>query len=446
MTTGTPLDPGGPGPSVVGPPRRSVTGPRPRWTWALAVLLATLGVVALLTRPTAPALPPPGTAGALTAFPDDVLARVAAWVGPIRVAVVVGTALQLLVPWLLVGTRRGRALVRRIGGSRAAVWRGAATVVVATALAGAPLRWWIGWSHAGAFGFRTATAERFVLEAVAEVLVAAVLQATAVALVVWLARRRPHDWPAVGAVLGTVATVALVVLHPLVVTEVLYRPVPLTDPVVLAAVEPVVAASELAGAPVEVGRASVRTTRVNAFVTGVGPAERIVVWDTLLTRPPERVAAVVAHEVAHAEHADVARGVLASATGILLALLVLRAADRRLGRRGVRPAPAVLGAGVAAAVVVLELVALPVVAWESRRAEAAADHRALELTDDPAGLVAVTRGFVLEDLADPTPPAWVRLRSSHPTPEQRIRAATGFAQVRGLDAGAPTTGTGGAAP
>ena len=60
-------------------------------------------------------------------------------------------------------------------------------------------------------------------------------------------------------------------------------------------------------------------------------------------------------------------------------------------------------------VLVGQFAAQPVVAWQSRRIEAAADARALELVRDPAGQVALQRGFVIDDLVDPNPPAWVRL-------------------------------------
>lgn len=403
----------------------------PRWTWALAVLLAVAGILAITVRPHAPTVPVLPQARELAAFTPEVLERVRAWVGPIRVSFVLRTVLTLGVPVLLVTTARGRRVVDRLGSGRLPTLRGALVPQVAAVLVSLPFVWWISWDHAGAFGFRTAGPLRFALEAVGAFALELGITTVTVLLLLWLVRRRPHDWPAVGTLLGTVLTGLLVLVHPLVVTALLYDPQPLEDAAVRAAVEPVVARSTLPETELLVGNASVRTTRVNAFVTGVGPTQQVILWDTLLELPPGRVAAVVGHELAHAEHADLPRGVLASATGILVALGLAQLVLRRIGDVRLRGPRA--GAVVAVALVVGQFVTTPVVAWESRRVEAAADARALELVRDPAGQVALQRGFVIDDLSDPDPPAWVRLLGSHPTSSQRIHRAVAFALTEGLD-------------
>ena len=60
--------------------------------------------------------------------------------------------------------------------------------------------------------------------------------------------------------------------------------------------------------------ASRRTTAANAYVTGLGPTKRVVLFDTLLDRySRDEVRLVVAHELAHVRHRDVPRGVLYAA-------------------------------------------------------------------------------------------------------------------------------------
>ena len=55
--------------------------------------------------------------------------------------------------------------------------------------------------------------------------------------------------------------------------------------------------------------ASRRTTAANAYVTGLGPTKRVVLFDTLLDRySRDEVRLVVAHELAHVRHRDVPRG------------------------------------------------------------------------------------------------------------------------------------------
>ena len=56
--------------------------------------------------------------------------------------------------------------------------------------------------------------------------------------------------------------------------------------------------------------ASRRTTAANAYVTGLGPTKRVVLYDTLLDRySRDEIRLVVAHELGHVRHRDVLRGV-----------------------------------------------------------------------------------------------------------------------------------------
>ena len=73
---------------------------------------------------------------------------------------------------------------------------------------------------------------------------------------------------------------------------------------------------ELAGAAgVKVGEvysvdASRRTTAANAYVSGLGPTKRVVLFDTLLDRySRDEIRLVVAHELGHVRHRDVSRNI-----------------------------------------------------------------------------------------------------------------------------------------
>jgi STE24 endopeptidase len=49
-----------------------------------------------------------------------------------------------------------------------------------------------------------------------------------------------------------------------------------------------------------------RSTKANAFFSGLGRQKKVVLFDTLIERhPPDEVVAVVAHEVGHAVHRHV---------------------------------------------------------------------------------------------------------------------------------------------
>ena len=85
--------------------------------------------------------------------------------------------------------------------------------------------------------------------------------------------------------------------------------------------------AERDGVPVRdvlVADASRRTRAVNAYVSGLGPTRRIVVYDTLLREaPPAEVVSVVAHELGHAKDRDVLTGTLIGALGAAAAVVAL---------------------------------------------------------------------------------------------------------------------------
>jgi STE24 endopeptidase len=179
--------------------------------------------------------------------------------------------------------------------------------------------------------------------------------------------------------------------------------------------------------------ASRRTTAANAYVTGLGPTKRVVLFDTLLDRySRSEVLAVVAHELAHVRHRDVARSVAYAA--IVAGPTML--ASQRLS--------AVLGPGLsgARAIPARALAALLVAAPTgllgnrlSRAVERRADAFALRLAPDPAAFVSFERAIALQNVADVDPPHWVTsVLSTHPSTAERIGMASAVASADGQGA------------
>jgi STE24 endopeptidase len=167
--------------------------------------------------------------------------------------------------------------------------------------------------------------------------------------------------------------------------------------------------------------ASRRTTAANAYVTGLGPTKRVVLYDTLLRDfSPAEVRLVVAHELAHQHFRDVPRGVLFLAVVAPFGLLAVA----RLGERLV-PAGQGRGAAVVPAVALSAALLVPAVTaisnQLSRAIETRADAFAMRLTGDPGALVEFQRRIAVQNVADPDPPRVVRLLlGTHPTTMQRI--------------------------
>ncbi len=186
-----------------------------------------------------------------------------------------------------------------------------------------------------------------------------------------------------------------------------------------------------------VADASRRTRAVNAYVSGLGPTRRVVVYDTLLREAtPAEVTSVVAHELGHAKDRDVWTGTLLGALGAaaaVVALYLLGSWTPLLRLAGVdsiaqpRAFPLLI-----ALVTVAGLLATPVQALVSRRIEARADAHALALTGDPATFEAMQRRLAGVNLADPDPPRWEYLWSAtHPSTVERMAAARAYARESG---------------
>jgi len=262
------------------------------------------------------------------------------------------------------------------------------------------------------------------------------------ALALELMRRLPRGWWIPGSGLAVAGGAVLLLAGPVLLDPLFNRFTPLpAGP----ARDDVLELARRAGVRVRqvyVVDASRRTTAANAYVTGLGPTKRVVLFDTLLNSfSPEETRLVVAHELAHVHYRDVPQALLHMAVTAPLCALAVARLTRRLtpageaGQAG-EAEPEVLP-GLALAV---GLVATPVSLIynaRSRAVEARADAFALELTNDPAPFISFERRIALQNLADPDPPAWVaRLLATHPTTVERIGIARAYeAGERWSDAG-----------
>ena len=251
--------------------------------------------------------------------------------------------------------------------------------------------------------------------------VQAVLVSIAVAGAVWLAGRLGRRWWLVGAPALVAIAVVFVVVQPLVVQPLFNRFESLPDRGLAGEIQGLARELGVDVDEVLVADASRRTTTANAYVAGLGPTRRVVLYDTLLDGrfSDGEIRLVAAHELAHVERRHLWKGLAWFALLAVPGVFLLAWLTDRLGGLGPRLVP--LGLAFAFAWI---LVTQPLANAVSRRYEAEADWLALQATRDPASGVSLDRNFVRTGLADPDPPAWVTvLYGTHPTPMQRIAMA-----------------------
>ena len=398
---------------------------RPRWLPALLVTLAAAEAGARLLSPKTRTIQP-DQIEPRSYFTSEEIDRGARFARGQLALGFAGTALDLAALVALV--KRPPALPHRLaqlGDGPAAAAAAAAGLSVASSLAGLPLAV-LSRRRALEVGLVTQSWRGWVLDVLKQTAIGVPLTAAGGGLVVALTRRYPRGWwaPVAGGSLG-VATV-FAALGPVVLDPVFnsFTPLPpgeTRDDVI-----------ELAGAAgVQVGEvysvdASRSTTAANAYVTGLGPTKRVVLFDTLLDRySRDEIRLVVAHELAHVRHRDVPRGlafaaVVVPAGAFAVQRLSWALAPKRQDSAGALPALALSAALVAAPVGVIS-------SRLSRALERRADALSLELTDAPEAFISFERRIALQNVADLDPPRLVsRLLATHPPTTERIGAAVAF--------------------
>lgn len=291
-------------------------------------------------------------------------------------------------------------------------------ITSAFALVRLPLVLWRGWWRERRWKLSTQSLSGFLADRAKGTGVAAALGAVMLLGLAALVRLLPNAWPLAAAAAGALLALVLGFVAPVLLEPLFNRFEPLRDEALAAELR---ALAERAGAPVRevlVADASRRTTKSNAYISGLGATRRLVLYDTLLDQSGRREqVSVVAHELGHRRLRHVAKSTLigmGGAAGAVLVLWLMLGEDAGDGRK----VPLVL-----LVLSVLELLALPPAAVLSRRWERAADRFALNLTRDPDGLESAFRRLAETNVADLDPPRLVRtLLATHPPLPERIAA------------------------
>lgn len=274
--------------------------------------------------------------------------------------------------------------------------------------------------------------------------IGAVIAGAGAAAAVALMRRMPRAWWVPGSVVVVAFGAATLYAGPVLLDPVFNRFTPLPPGELRS---DVLQLARQAG--VDVGEvysmdASRRTTAANAYVAGLGPTKRVVLFDTLLESfSREEIGIVVAHELAHQHYGDLPNGLLYLAIVTPFGLYAAARLTWRLAPPGEawRPGPATLPA-LALSVALMTLAVTTVSNQLSREVEARADSFALRLTEAPAAFISFEREIALRNVSDPDPPDWVTfLLATHPATVDRIGIGVAFdaARDRAAPAAAPPT-------
>ena len=178
---------------------------------------------------------------------------------------------------------------------------------------------------------------------------------------------------------------------------------------------------------VSVMDASRRSTKLNAFFSGLGKSREVVLFDTLMEKmEDDQILAVLAHELGHAVHKDVPR--MLWQQSILLGLYLVLAGFV-LQSDTLAQAFGLSGAHFGFGLILFSLLTTPIdlllsipLNFLSRKAEYAADAFSARYVDKQS-IMGALRRLTQENLANLNPhPLYVRIHYSHPPIAERLRA------------------------
>ncbi len=405
----------------------------------LGALVVALVVVTALRVPwSAPPAPRSDQLAALRDLPADAVTRGKAFHSALRPGSYGALLLGLVIALILGLTPLGARIVELVGRPFGGNWvaqavLGGFVIVLIGELATLPVAAWRE-TTLRRYGISTQTWTTWTVDLVKGYAVAAVIGAIALLGFFGLARLAPQWWWAWVAAGAAALTVLFSFVFPVLVEPIFNKFTPMEAGPLRGNL---IALAARDGVPVKdvlVADASRRTNALNAYVSGLGPTRRIVVYDTLLREaPPAEVEAVVAHELGHAKDRDVLTGTLIGAFGAaaaVCAVYLIGSWTGLLRRAGVAsitdPRAVALLIAIAA---IAGLVAAPLQSLVSRRIEARADAHALALTEDPVTVETMEQRLATINLADVDPPRLEYLMfASHPSVVERIAAARAYAR------------------
>lgn len=327
------------------------------------------------------------------------------------------------------GTRWLARLVQRFGGRWAlAVGTVGLLIAAAQVVLFFPLDFYGGYVMQHQYGLSNQTVGAWLRDYGVGAGVQLVLTLPLLVLFYGLVRRAPRSWWLWVGAASLPLLLFVMLIQPVFIAPLFNRFTPLADADLRERILALAHAHGVEAQDIYQVDASRQSTTLNAYVNGVGPTQRVVLYDTLLTTcTPEEIQFVMAHEIGHYVLGHIPLGIAAGVLGTF----VLAGLVYWLGTGAVRRYGTALGidtlthpAGyplLLALTFGLSLLAMPIGAALSRQMERQADLFAVQAYPHPEAGISVYYQFVRHDLSEENPPRWAHLLwGSHPTLAERI--------------------------
>lgn len=303
-----------------------------RWALSSAIALAALAPVPGSPQsaehppesPPVTVTPKPAASRDYYTLPPNLLPKAVA-LSRIRDLLAFGGSLwEIAFLWFLLATRAAARVERWAGHIVRRRWLQGliffALFLIAAFLAGLPFDWFAQ-QTSRSYGISVQSWPGWLRDEGASLAITLIVGAPLLLFFNWIVRRWPRRFWFVAWLVALPLMLIAVFAQPLVVDPLFnkFEPLQKSDPALVRQLEKVVRRTGIDIPPSRMFlmKASAKTNGLNAYVTGIGPTQRIVVWDTTAGRiPDDQILFIFAHETGHYVLHHIAKGLAISAACI----------------------------------------------------------------------------------------------------------------------------------
>ena len=283
------------------------------------------------------------------------------------------------------------------------------------------------------FGFNKTTVKTFVLDKLKSWMLGIIIGGGILAVIVWFYTLTGKNFWIFAWIFISIYTIFMYMFYSNLIVPLFNKQSPLEEGALRDAIT---SFSEKAGFTLKnifVIDGSKRSTKANAYFTGLGAKKRIVLYDTLITDlGTDEIVGVLAHEIGHYKKKHTLTGVILSIlqTGAILYILSLFVGSPVLSRALDASVPSFHIGLIAFGILYSPLSLILGIGMNvmSRKNEYQADSYASEMFR-PQPLVDALKKLSRKNLSNLTPhPVYVFFHYSHPPLYQRVKALLGTSQ------------------
>jgi STE24 endopeptidase len=287
------------------------------------------------------------------------------------------------------------------------------------------------------FGFNKTTPKTFLLDKLKSWMLGAVIGGGILAAIIWFYTLAGKNFWIFAWILVSAFTIFMYMFYSTLIVPLFNKQTPLEDGELRQAIT---GFSERAGFRLQnifVIDGTKRSTKANAYFSGLGAKKRIVLYDTLINDlKTGEIVSVLAHEIGHYKKKHTLSGVILSIlqTGVILFILSLLVGNPALSKALGASVPSFHIGLIAFGILYSPLSMLLGIGGNilSRKHEYQADRYAGEM-HKPGDLVSALKGLSRKNLSNLTPhPAYVFIHYSHPPLFQRVKALMALSKQKAV--------------